>query len=389
MKIILIDEFIYGMGGVERIVNTLANNLINSYKIEVISVYKNSKEPFFNYRKEIKIKYLIKDYKLFDENNNFLHYLNRAITIIKDKLFLQKRIKRELKNIEETDIIIFGRVGTALMFLPYIKKLKLKNKIIVRDGLNLICYNEKTKKNIKKYFLNNVKYFIVSSDESIKEYEEFFGVNNKIIIKKIYNPIGIIPKQCYNFKNKRIISVGRLHSQKGFDQLILAFAQSVKLHSDWKLEIYGDGQMHDELLKLIEKTNMKENIFLKPSSRDIVEIYKGASLFICTSRYEGYANALVEAGTCGLPLISYNWKTGVDEIISNNKNGLVVKLNNNNDYYNNINNIKDIDNLSNAINRLIENEELCNKFSRNNYTFFDNRKLYNILNEWRKIIENE
>lgn len=389
MRIIIIDEFIDGMGGVERIVNTLANNLSNSYKIELISIYKNSKYPFFKYKEEIKIKYLIKDYKLFNESNNFLHYINRTITIIKDKLFLQRKIKRELEKIKKTDMLIFGRVGTALLFLPYIEKFKLKNKIIVRDGLNLICYNEKTKEKMKKYFINNVTYFIVSSDESIKEYKDFFGAYNKMIIKKIYNPIGIIPQQCYNFKNKRIVSVGRLHNQKGFDQLIIAFAQSVKSHPDWKLEIYGDGQMHDELIKVIEKNRMNKNIFLRPSSKNIVDVYKGASLFICTSRYEGYANALVEAGICGLPLISYNWKTGVDEIISNNKNGLIVKLNNNEDYYNNINNVKDIDSLSNAINRLIDNREICDKFSQNNYTFFDNRKLYNILNEWRKIIENE
>ena len=110
------------------------------------------------------------------------------------------------------DVIIFGRVFIALLFLPIMKKRKLTSKVIVRDAIHLEFFDKKVKKNVLKCFPTMVNKFIVSSDESIEAYKKFFKDDN-INMEKIYNPLGIVPNHNFNFEAKTVISIGRFDKQ--------------------------------------------------------------------------------------------------------------------------------------------------------------------------------
>ena len=367
--IYIIEENIDRMGGVERIVSILANYFINKNSVKVVSMYSNNNGSFFEYNKNVDKEYL---YNKCNSRNKFINKTNYIFQ-------LRKKIKDFCNSLKDSDIIIFGRVSVAIKFLPYIK---INATIIVRDAINIHSHSKIVKIRMKKYFPTKVKTFIVSSNESLNEYRKFFG-NKNLNMTKIYNPIGIKPKVQYNYKNKIITSVGRYDYQKGFENLIKAFKLVSNEYPEWNLKIIGDGPLRIEYENLIKKMQLSEKVELLHSSKNIENILCKSSIFVMTSRFEGYANALVEALACGIPSISYNWLTGVDEILNDN-NGIIVELKDRTDYYKGIDNYEDVKKLSQAIIKLIDNPDVCNRKSEFARQIVESRNVDTILSKWER-----
>lgn len=389
MKILFIDESINRVGGVERVISTLSNKLSNNNNVDVMSVYKSSDKPFYQYNENVNISYLI-DSRKYKTNKlkskNIKYYFFRFFEKLKDKLILNKKIDKMILNFNNYDVIIFGRVFTAIDFLNRLKD-RTNAKVIVRDAIHLEYYSEEVKNKIKTLFPKYVDKFIVSSDESINAYNKFFSNNEGLELVKIYNPLGILPNVKYNFSSKTIISIGRLDEQKGYDNLIMAFSLISDKYNDWKLKIYGDGNYENYLKKIISDKNLKNQVEILPSVKDVVKIFNESSIFVLPSRYEGYANILVEALSCGIPSVSYDWYMGVEEIIDDEINGFVVKLKNRKDYFNGINYKEDIENLSKKIEYMINNQNKCLEISKNASSIIDSRSIEIIIDKWIKIIK--
>ena len=391
MKIVIIEQDIDVMGGVERIISTLANSFSEQNEVFVISEHKNSENTFFKYKSNIKIYYLIKriKYNRFERKNSSI--INKIWDYISTKRdeYITYYISKDINDVlKQADCIIFGRVQVALKFIPYIKRNNIKCKIIVRDAIHLEAFNKKQKRKLKKYFPNYVDTFIVSSNESIENYNIFFGNNNSIKIKKIYNPIGIKPYGEFDFSKKTIVSLGRLDNQKGFDDLILAFDLIHKRIPDWKLKIYGKGPFEGELRKIIEKKKLNSSVEILSSTKNVVEVFNNSSIFVMTSRYEGYANILVEAMACGMPVISYDWLMGVHDIIKKDVNGIIVPLKNRMRYFESIDKHENITTLSQAIEELIKKPENCKRLSENAKKIAESRNIDIIIRKWNEVINN-
>jgi glycosyltransferase involved in cell wall biosynthesis len=268
--------------------------------------------------------------------------------------------------------------------LPYIKKTK---KTIVREAVHLEYHKNKSK--IKRLFPKKVDVFILSSEENKKSYTNFFkGIKSKINIVKIYNPLTIIPKTIDNISNKNIVSVGRYDTHKGYDYLIRAFAIVNQKHSDWNLRIVGDGYYKEKMKQLITELDLNGTVLLVPSTKDIVEELNKSSIYVMSSRFEGYANALVEAMACGLSCISYNWLMGVEEIIKNNKNGIVVKLTDRYNYFRTLDIVdKDIKSLANEIIKVIEDKKLRENFKKESVKIIESRDKDIVISKWLDLIE--
>ena len=385
-KVLLIDLAIDKLGGAERVINTLANTLSASYCVDVCSVYKYSETPFYKYQDNIKRIYLIDLSKLPSTKSksvvSFVFF--RSFEKIIEMTFYNKTIKDYCNTKLRTyDVIIFGRTMAAVDFLPYMET--YKGKVIVRDATHLYDTFKRDKILMKKYFPSRVDVFIVSSEESINAYTDFFR-DNTIKIKKIYNPLGISPKMVNNMEYKQITGVGRYSKEKGFDNLIKAFAIVYSKYPDWSLILLGAGQECRRYQKLCKRLGiMKAVVFRK--SEDIVEDYCKTGIFVMTSRHEGYANALVEALACGVPSISFNWYMGVDDIIQDGHTGCIVKLKNRDKYYKSIDEKENVENLAEKIVYLIENPEVRERLSENAIEIRKTRKLEKIINEWIALIE--
>lgn len=390
-KILIIDRCVDVVGGVERVICTIANELVGEYDIEILSEEKLVDESFFQYKKSIQKAYLY-DRASGILCNKFqeglLQSLNELFIKTMIKLTRRHRIRKFLKSHADVKTIVFGRTTIALHFLPIIKKLNFPAKVIVRDAIHLLYLSPRKQKKILKFFPGLVDTFIVSSKESKRAYEELFhGANIKIV--KIYNPLAIQPRQEWDFKNKQLVAIGRLDdAQKGFDVLLPAFKIVQQKHPDWKLTIYGGGKEAKNLKGHIGKYNLK-NTELRNFTPDVVKTFDHTSIFVFPSRYEGYANTLVEALACGIPSVTFDWLMGADEIIQNNKNGIIIPLQNRFAYYKGSINASDITNLANVLCYLIEHKTTAERFAQNAPKIIKSRSKNKVIAEWKRLIQNQ
>jgi glycosyltransferase involved in cell wall biosynthesis len=123
---------------------------------------------------------------------------------------------------------------------------------------------------------------------------------------------------------KVVIAAGRLTRQKGFDRLLPAWRELSQQYPDWKLEIYGDGREREALQSQIDELGIGTSARLAGFSSELHEELARASLYVMTSREEGFPMVLIEAMGVGLPAVSVDCDTGPREIITDGVDGYVV-----------------------------------------------------------------
>lgn len=143
-------------------------------------------------------------------------------------------------------------------------------------------------------------------------------------IEVIPNMLTIAPKGVANYHAKRVISAGRYVRQKGYDLLLEAWYLTCKDIKGWELYIFGN-EDRSPYQKLVDKYNMNESVHLLPATQNIVEEFSKSSIFVMSSRFEGFALVILEAMSCGLPCISFNCPYGPSEIIKDGQDGILVE----------------------------------------------------------------
>jgi glycosyltransferase involved in cell wall biosynthesis len=143
-----------------------------------------------------------------------------------------------------------------------------------------------------------------------------------------------------------LVAMGRLERQKGFDLLVAAFDTVAQDHCDWRLVILGDGGDRAQLESEIHRRGLDQRVFVLGSVEDPESILRACDIFVLSSRYEGFPNALCEAMAFGLPVISFDCPTGPSEIIRDRIDGMLVPAG-------------DVAALAAAIGHLIENPDVA------------------------------
>lgn len=198
-------------------------------------------------------------------------------------------------------------------------------------------------------------------------------------ITRIYNvnPLETARRPFYSSaqkSNPSAIAVGRLTYQKGFDLLIRSWSMIPETVRDgWQLNIYGEGPDRDFLQRKIISLNLDHQISLSGQTADILAEYTKSDFFILSSRFEGFGLVLLEALSCGLPVISFDCFAGPSEIISEGNNGILVPP-------------SDIVLLSRAISALMQNDAMRTKMARIDKNTLDRFSSGVIGLEWLSLI---
>lgn len=329
MKIGIVVPDINFVGGAERVALNLYKFLSNHYEVEVISLFGSNNN--IKDLKNIKIRYL--------DANKPLNLLERIVF----RFLFTIKYKSILENF---DILIgnnFYRYYSIPIFLKKTKSIEIQH----------LRYEEELEKfNFKKYVSLKVRNIIYKKLDKLivltdRDKAKFLnnGVKNVAVIP---NGLSFFPSKKAELNNKVALAIGRLTYQKGFDILINVWGLVAEKHPDWKLCIYGEGPMRNELSNLISKYSLQEQIYLMGNVNNISEVILDSSLMIMTSRYEGFPMILLEAMSCGVPVISFDYDSGPNEIISNYDDGFIIKNN-------------DVEDMVNKICYIIDNSNVRKK----------------------------
>jgi glycosyltransferase involved in cell wall biosynthesis len=196
-----------------------------------------------------------------------------------------------------------------------------------------------------------------------------------------FKSVCVIPNPCRlscstpaPLENHLIISMGRYTRQKNFDSLIRAFRKVADCHPDWRLEIYGDGGERASLTRLISDLGLSGMVALPHNTNDVAKALLSASVFVSSSLFEGLPLVLIEAATCGLPLVSYSCPCGAKDVIMPRHNGYLVP-------------IGDEIQLAESICLLIENVALRKKMGKNAYASAKSYSIEAIIPQWERLFE--
>lgn len=170
----------------------------------------------------------------------------------------------------------------------------------------------------------------------------------------------------------RIIYVGRFNHEKRIDRLITAFSMIARKYPDWHVDIFGEGNEKDNLLKQISSMDLEGRVVIHESTNAIYDEYKRSEMLVLCSEHEAYSLVLVEAMSCGVPCVSMDCPRGPREIIKDGVNGLLSKDGN-------------VEDLSAKIEWMIIHEKKRKEMGQAAREFAATRQLHVVMKQWEYI----
>ena len=164
--------------------------------------------------------------------------------------------------------------------------------------------------------------WVVSQTDAVTSWLTTHTRNKRI--STIANPV--LPQMDnteLDLQSHRVVSIGRLTHQKGFDLLLHSWAD-LALNARWQLDIVGEGEDRPQLEALAKTLGIDHQVVFHGVMKRPTEILSQASIFVLSSRYEGFPNVLLEAMACGLPVVSFDCPSGPGDIVRHGVNGLLV-----------------------------------------------------------------
>ena len=314
--IAFIIEADYNSGGMERMLTTIANRLKEWFDITIITAFNEGRESFFTISETVKQvdlglaqddypsgKLRKKAYRERLEAYLVAHRQDVCISLGSLEYGFLSRIKDGSRK-----VLWFHFALNYDLLTTHVSSISLVNRCVgrLRQARRLLC-------------ARGYDRVVVLSEADARQWRRFVSR-----VSVIYNPVTIKPQRVVDYSVRRAIAVGRLDRQKGFDTLIAAWKKVVVRYPDWQLDIYGDGPQKEELQRTIEDDGLQQTVFLHGRTDDVASEYAHHSLFVLSSRSEGFGLVLVEAGICGLPLVSFDCQQGPAEIITS-ENGILVR----------------------------------------------------------------
>lgn len=311
MKVAFFIDDITKDGGTERCTAVLSNLLAGrGFDVSILSINASKKRS----------KYEI------DSNVNVKTFnLQKIENAVSRRMKTFKYLGHEIMG--GYDVIVVVDTYKSLCFVPFVPLLKTtKTKLISWEHFNQNFggkhsprwWGGKAAAQISDALVVLSKADYAAWKNDMKQHPER--------LKQIYNfPCFDLEKPEFSADCKTVLAVGRLENQKGFDYLldIWKIIENDKELTGWKLQIVGSGSLEQKLHDK-EKSLGLNRVHWLPFTEHIEENYKTASIYVMSSRFEGFALVLLEAKAFGLPIISFDIKNGPNEIIQNGVNGYLI-----------------------------------------------------------------
>lgn len=319
MKILFTTSSLVTRGGKERVLTNKANHMAEKWNAEVLIVTYDQKghSPVYPLSPKVRVIDLNINYEDYRKKGVVANYLSQAHCVKEHKNRMEALLRKERPDIV---VSMFGRE------MNWLGKINDGSKKILEYHFARHVFRQSFQSHpllrwkywAKKRAIRDYDLFVVLTEEDKKDW----GPLPNII--SMPNALTFYPLRQANPASRRVISVGRLSPEKGFDRLLSAWSQVAPACPEWKLAIIGDGPDKEKLSRQAQESGLTSSVELLPSTPRIQEEYLKSSVFVMTSRYEGFPMVLLEAMACGLPAVAYTCKCGPAEIITDNEDGFLV-----------------------------------------------------------------
>jgi GalNAc-alpha-(1->4)-GalNAc-alpha-(1->3)-diNAcBac-PP-undecaprenol alpha-1,4-N-acetyl-D-galactosaminyltransferase len=303
-------------------------------------------------------------------------WINRFIVFVFDRLPTRLRWEVQLaqdlrEQVMETepDVVISFMTGNNVRTIRALHNTDVPVIVSERTAPERRFLHNEQLVEMRKKLYPKADCLVVQTTEA-KEYYE--GMLNKPV-QVIPNPVPKIHAKPDADGNRLIVAVGRLVYEKGYDLLIQSFSRIHKRNPGWRLEIWGDGPLRRFLAREIEKAGLRNGVILCGNTSRVEDVFARADIYVLSSRYEGFPNALCEAMSCGVAPVAFDCPVGPRAIITHKVDGLLVPANN-------------IDAMGKAMARLIADEAMRKQIGKNARKVAERYSVDQVASLWEETI---
>lgn len=377
MRILIIHRSFALVGGAERVITDKANYLANEGHQLMLVSYEQGDHPL-PYELHPSVQYRDLDCRFFT--------LSKYSAL--KHLYLYFRLKKQFRNnlrlvVHEfkPEVVVLasdwqtlmGAVIDSVNPVPVIAEFHntydhVLRKVGASDGwlkAKLIqLYYRQTIKNLGK-----CTQLVVLTNSDARGWRQHF--KNVTVIP---NPVTLYPDVIDDIPKDpgRIIYVGRFNHEKRIDRLITAFSMIADKYPDWHVDIFGDGNEKENLLRQIAEMKLVDCVIIHEPTKAIYDEYKRSEMLVLCSEHEASPLVLVEAMACGVPCVSLDCPNGPREIIMNGETGLLAKDG-------------DVNDLASKIEWLIVHDVVRKEMGRKARVFAASRKQDVVMGQWEKL----
>lgn len=376
MKITYIFTTLAKTGGTERIISQKASYYADKfgYDVTIINCFQQDQDAN-HYPMSKKIKQINLGIPYFSQ---YKYKYPKRLWI---KWQMNKQLKKSIRQyVQKVDSDIL--IGISYFKADIVSTVKCRAKKIIEchEAKPFTHSDLKRKRSLlSRAYLYYKRFFYFRTIEHNADAIITLTEGDKMLWKHV-KYIDVIPNfstmpitKYSDCTSKRIIAVGRLEWEKGYERLIEIWKLVSCKYPDWQLDIFGEGELKTELINKIKKDKIK-NINLNGVTHDISKEYATSSICVVTSRFEGFSLVILEAMKHGVPCVAFDCPFGPSSIINDASCGFLVENG-------------DTKLFAERICRLIEDEELRKHFSKN---AIERAKIFDtdiIMNRWKILFE--
>jgi glycosyltransferase involved in cell wall biosynthesis len=311
----------WGMGGTIRTTLTMAAHVAGHRDVEVVSVYRMRDEPMFAFAPGLRVR------ALHDRRRDGL--LARMPSLLihpEDYAYPWCSLQTDLALLRwlrspRADVVVTTRPAFNLLAA----RLAPRGVVTVgQEHLHFAAHRPRLAADIRRHYPRLDALTVLTTHDE-RDYRELLaGAATRVA--RIPNPLppSLTRPAASNPTAPTVIAAGRLNTQKGFDLLIAAFATVAAAAPGWRLRIYGAGPERERLQSQIDGLGIGDRVALMGRTRQLGEAMAAASVFVLSSRFEGFGMVIVEAMSHGLPVVSFDCPHGPHDILREGRDGVLV-----------------------------------------------------------------
>ena len=375
LKLVYITPALYMAGGVERVLTLKANYFAEHFGYDITIILTEGKDKPLFYPLSDKIK--VVNLNIGFEGLWTCSFAKKIFIYLKKQRKFKNALTKELMRIRP-DITI-SLLRREINFINDIKDGSRKIGEMHINRANYRNYNTERvsllKKLFAKFWSSNLLHHLQKLDKLVvlteRDRESWVELSNVVTIP---DPLSLSPTTSSSLTEKRVVSIARYSHEKGIDLLLKAWSMVQKQISDWRLDVYGDGdRTHYE--QLVDELQIdRERCCLHARTDDVEKEYRISSIFVLSSRFEGFGMVLTEAMACGLPVVAFDCPWGPRSIIADGKDGLLVENGN-------------VKALADALARLMSDENLRRSMAEAGVRNVQRFSLNSIAGRWKSLFE--